>query len=262
MIHHLQQQVKHFRVRLLDFIEQQHTMRVLVDCFCQQTALVIAHIARRGTDQARYSMSLHVFRHIKAYKLDTEHLGQLLGDLSLTNPCRAGKQKRTFGLLRRFQASASQLDGGRQGFNGRILPEHHHFKIPLQIPKQVFVAGGDILRRNPRNAGNYIFDVSNFNRFLALVFRLQALTGARLINHIDRLVRQVPVGDVTVRQFRRHPEGLVGIGQIVMFFEARLQPFQNLISVFNTGLIHINFLEATRQRTVFLEDAPEFLECR
>ncbi len=52
VIHHLQQQVEDFRMRFLDFIQQQHTVRMLIDGLCQQTALIKPDITGRRTNQA------------------------------------------------------------------------------------------------------------------------------------------------------------------------------------------------------------------
>jgi hypothetical protein len=51
MIHDLQQQVEHIGMRLLDFIEQQHAVRMLGHRFGEQAALVETHIARGRADQ-------------------------------------------------------------------------------------------------------------------------------------------------------------------------------------------------------------------
>ena len=41
-------------------------MRVLIDRVRQQSALIIANIARRGPNQAGYRVAFHVFGHVKA----------------------------------------------------------------------------------------------------------------------------------------------------------------------------------------------------
>ena len=85
MVHHLQQQVEDVRVRLLDLIEQQHAMRVLRDRLGEEAALVEADIARRGADQARDGVALHVLRHVEADELDAEHDRELARDLGLAD---------------------------------------------------------------------------------------------------------------------------------------------------------------------------------
>ena len=52
VVHHLQQDVEHVRVRLLDLVEQKHAMRMLIDPVGQKTALIEPDIARRRADQA------------------------------------------------------------------------------------------------------------------------------------------------------------------------------------------------------------------
>ena len=70
VVHHLQQQVEHVRMRLLDLIEQQHAMRMLGDGLGEQAALVEADVARRRADQARHGVALHVLGHVEAQELD------------------------------------------------------------------------------------------------------------------------------------------------------------------------------------------------
>jgi hypothetical protein len=65
VIHDLQQDVEQVRMGLFDFIEQQHTVRRLVDAVGQQAALVEADIAGWRADQARNGVPLHVFRHVE-----------------------------------------------------------------------------------------------------------------------------------------------------------------------------------------------------
>ena len=45
----------------------------------------------------------------------------------------------------------------------------------------------------------------------------------------------------------------------MMLFESRLKPFQNFIGSIYIGLIDIDFLEASGQGAIFLEDASVFL---
>ena len=72
VIHHLQQDIEDVRMRLFDFIEQQHRMRLLGDRLGQQAALVETDIARRRADQAADRMAFHVFGHVEADQLDAQ----------------------------------------------------------------------------------------------------------------------------------------------------------------------------------------------
>ena len=99
VIHHLQQKIKNFWVRLLNFIEQDHRVRVFGYCIGQQTALIIANIAWRRANQTRYGMPLHVFRHIKPKQFEPQLHRQLFRYLCFTYPRRPSKQEATNGLV-------------------------------------------------------------------------------------------------------------------------------------------------------------------
>jgi hypothetical protein len=72
VIHDLQEHIEHVRMRLLDFVEKEHAVRMLVDAVGEEPALVEADIAGRRADQPRYGVALHIFRHIEADQLDAE----------------------------------------------------------------------------------------------------------------------------------------------------------------------------------------------
>src|SRR4051812_48574257 len=99
MVHHLQQQVEHVRMRLLDLVEQQYRMRMLGHGLGEQPALIETDVARRGTDQTRYRMTLHVLRHVEANQLDPEHARQLARDLGLADAGWTGEYVRPDRLL-------------------------------------------------------------------------------------------------------------------------------------------------------------------
>jgi len=75
VIHDLQQYVVHIRMGFLDFIEQQYRVRVAGNGLGQQTTLVETNVTRGCPNQAGYRMCFHVFRHIKAYQLNTHDHG-------------------------------------------------------------------------------------------------------------------------------------------------------------------------------------------
>ncbi len=136
VVHHLQQDVEHIRVRLLDLVEQQHAMRMLVDPVGQQPALVEADIARRRADQARDGVLFHVFRHVEAQQLDAEAVGQLLGDLGLADAGGAGEEvvaDRLFGLA---QTGAGQLDRRGQCVDRLVLTEDDALQRGLRGPSE------------------------------------------------------------------------------------------------------------------------------
>ena len=60
VVQKLQQDVEDIRVRLFNFIEQNDTVRFPSDCFGQLSALVVADISRRRSDQSGYRVFLHI----------------------------------------------------------------------------------------------------------------------------------------------------------------------------------------------------------
>ena len=75
IVEHLKQDVVDIGMRLFDFIEQEHAMRVLVHAIRQKPALIEADIARRRADQAADRVALHVLRHVEADQLDAHDVG-------------------------------------------------------------------------------------------------------------------------------------------------------------------------------------------
>ena len=109
----------------LDFVEQHHAMRMLIDTVGQQTALVEADIARRRADQARNRMPLHIFGHVETDQFDAQRRSKLFCDLGLADAGRTREQIGANRLLRLAQAGARELDRGRERIDRLVLTEHH-----------------------------------------------------------------------------------------------------------------------------------------
>ena len=162
VVHDLQQDVEQVGMGLLDFIQQQHGVRMLVDGVGQHAALIEADIARRRADQAGDAMPLHILRHVEADELDAHGGGELPRDLGLADAGGAGEQVVADRLLRLPQAGAGQLDRGGQRLDRLVLAEHHRLQVALQIPQRLLVVGGHATwvgcarsspRSPPRRAG-------------------------------------------------------------------------------------------------------------
>ncbi len=93
VVHDLQQQIEHLRMRLLDFVQQQHTVRILGDRLGHQPALVEADVPGRCTDQPRYRVPLHVFGHVEADQFDAETMCELARHFGLADARRTGKEE-------------------------------------------------------------------------------------------------------------------------------------------------------------------------
>ena len=119
-----------------------------------------------------------------------------------------------------------------------------------------------MLRRNPRNLRHDVFNLFDIDALHPLLFRLQALIGARLIDHVNGLVRHMPIVDVARGQFCRGTKRLIAVFDVVMLLETSLQAAQNADRVLDRRLGDIDFLEAPRKRAILFENPTEFLESR
>ena len=77
--------------------------------------------------------------------------------------------------------------------------------------------------------------------------------GGGLVHQVDGLVRQEPVGDVTVRQLHGADDGLVLDTHLVMVLVPFLQASQDADGVYHVRLIHHHGLEPPLQRLVLLK---------
>jgi hypothetical protein len=64
LLQHLQEDVEHVGMRLLDLVQQHHRVRLAADGLGQLAALVVADVAGRRADQPGHGMLLHVLRHV------------------------------------------------------------------------------------------------------------------------------------------------------------------------------------------------------
>ena len=103
VVEHLQQNVEHIRMRLLDFVEQDHGIRTAAHGFGELTAFVISHVSRRRADEPRDGVFLHELGHVDAHHRlfgVEQELGQRLAELGLADAGRAEEQERTIGPAR------------------------------------------------------------------------------------------------------------------------------------------------------------------
>ena len=66
ILHNLQKQVENIRMSLLNLVQQHHAIRLTAYSVRQLTALLIAYIAGRRTNQPRCRVLFHILGHIKA----------------------------------------------------------------------------------------------------------------------------------------------------------------------------------------------------
>ena len=154
-------------MRFLDFVEQDHGVRVFGDRIGEQSTLVEADITRRGADQSRYGVPLHVLGHIEANQFQPQNRRQLAGDFGLTDPGGAGEQKRADGLVATAQTGAGHLDRRGQLRHRFVLAEHDQLEVALQLLQHLFVIAVHGLGRNARDLGHHRLHIVLAHDFLA-----------------------------------------------------------------------------------------------
>src|SRR5271170_3168639 len=259
VVHDLQQDVEEIWMGLFDLIEEQHAMGMLVDRVGQEAALVKADIAGRRADQTRDGVALHIFRHVKADEFDAEALGQLTRRLSLADPGGAGEEiapDRPFGIA---QARAGKLNRRGERADRRILPVDDALERLLKMLKNFRVVLRYRLWRDAGHGGDRRLDFLHADGFLAFGLRLQHLRGAGLVDHVDRLVRQLAVVNEARGKFDRRLHRLAGVTDLMEVLEIGLETFEDFDRIGDGRLVDIDLLETADQRAILLEILPIFL---
>jgi hypothetical protein len=100
------------------------------------------------------------------------------------------------------------------------------------------------------------------DRLLPLRLRQQHLRGARLVDHVDRLIGQLAVVDIARRQLHRRLHRLARIAQLVELLEIRLETLEDLDRIGDARLLDVDLLEPPDQRPILLEILAIFLVSR
>ncbi len=246
-------------MRLLDLVEQQHRVRVLVDGVGEEPALVEADVARRRADEPRDRVALHILRHVEAGDLDPHGARELARDLGLAHTRWPGEEIAADRLLGLAEPRAGELDRGRQRVDRPVLAEHHGLEVALEVLEHFLVVARDALGRDARHGRHHRLDLLGRDGLAAPALGQQHLRGPHLVDHVDRLVRQLAVVDVAEGEFHRRADRVRGVAHLVMPLVVGLEPAQDLDRVLDRGLVDVDLLEAPHQRAVLLEVVPVFL---
>ncbi len=102
-------------------------------------------------------------------------------------------------------------------------------------------------------------DLLDADRLLAPAFRQQHLRRPELVDHVDRLVRQLAVMDVARGKLHRRLDRFAGVFELVVVLEIGLQALEDLDRVRHRRLVDVDLLEAAHQRAILLEVLAVFL---
>ncbi len=84
------------------------------------------------------------------------------------------------------------------------------------------------------------------------------LCRARFVDHVNRLVGQFAVVDVTRGQFDGGFDRIIGVADVVVVLEIGFEAHKDFHGVIHGGLVDVDFLEPARQSAVFFEMLTEF----
>src|SRR5215475_4868781 len=234
-------------------------MRMLIDTVGQQAALVEAHIAGGCADQSRDGVALHVLRHVEADHLDAHGGRKLLCHLGLADAGGTREEIAADRLFRFAQARTRELDRGGERVDRLVLPVNDLLERLVEMLQHHRIVLRHGLRRDARHGGDGGFDLLDADGLLAPTLRQQHLRRPRLVDHVDRLVRQPAVMDVTRGELDRRLDRLGGVFELVIVLEIRLEPLEDFDRVRDRRLVDVDLLEAAHQRAILFEVLPVFL---
>ena len=233
VIQHLEQKVEDVPMGLFDLVEQDHLIRPPADRFGQCPAFLVADIAGRRPDQARYRVPLHIFRHV-----DTDHggvvieheLGERLAKLRLADPGRAEEHERAHRPARILEPGAGAANGVGDGGDRLFLADHAPGEAGFHVQQFAPLAGQHLVDGNAGPARHHGGDDLVGN----LLF--QHPSGVRLQRRVQLLFE---LGDDAVHQF-------AGTGEVALALDD-LELTARLIQL---------FLELLRPGQLFLFRLP------
>ena len=104
-------------------------------------------------------MLLHVLAHVVADELVSQVDGELLGQLGLADPCRAGEEETPGRTIRLTESGSRPLDRRDDGSDGVILSKHHPPQGVVQGAEALLVRHRRLLFGDARHARDHALDV-------------------------------------------------------------------------------------------------------
>ncbi len=133
-VEHLQQDVEHVRVRLLDLVEEDHGVGLAADGLGQRARVLVPHVSRRRADQAAHGELLHVLRHVDADQglvIGEKETGEGPRELRLAHAGRPAEHEGADGPVRILQPGPRTPDGASDRRDRRVLPHDRGVELLL-----------------------------------------------------------------------------------------------------------------------------------
>jgi len=124
------------------------------------------------------------------------------------------------------------------------LPEDRVGEVALQVLEFASIIARHRSRGNTRDLCHDILDLELADGAFLLALGEYPLRCARLVDHVNRLVGQMPIVDVLGRQLGGGRKRSRRILHAMVLLKARLEPTQNLDGLLDRRLHHIDLLEA------------------
>ena len=140
LVQNLEKHVAHVSVRLLELVEEDDRVRTPPHLLGELSALVIADIARRRTDETRGRVLFLEFGHVQRDErlvIAVNLLGQHLRKMRLADARRAKEEERADRTLRIRHQRAAPTERPRDRLHGGVLSDHD-LSERLLHPQQLF----------------------------------------------------------------------------------------------------------------------------
>ena len=144
---------------LLDLVQQDDGVGAAADLFGELAAFLVAHVARRRTDQAAHGELLHVLAHVYADQgvLGVEEVaGQFLGQLGLAHAGGAQEDEGADGAVGVLEAGAVALDGLHHLAHGLVLADHLAGHLLLHAAQLAALLLGDAGHGDAAHHGHHL----------------------------------------------------------------------------------------------------------
>ena len=163
VVEHLQQQVEHVGVRLLDLVEQHDRVRVAPHALGELPGLVVADVSGRGADEARHGVPLAELAHVeaddRAARRRRATTASALRQLGLADTRRAEEQERTDRPVRVAHAGAVAAHGLGDRGDRVVLADDARVQLVLEVAEALALALGEAVHRDAGGAGDHRGDL-------------------------------------------------------------------------------------------------------
>ena len=162
VIKDLQHDIEDIGVGLLHLIKEDHRVGTAPHRFGELAAFLVAHIARRRSDQAADGVLLHVFAHVDAHHrlLAVKQLGgQGFGKLGLAHTGGAQEQEGGNRPIRIGQPRPGALDGIGHRCDRLLLTNHPRMQFVFEMEQFLHLRLHQLAHRNARPLGDNFGDI-------------------------------------------------------------------------------------------------------